>query len=100
MTLTLSLFFFLRREHNPCRAFVFIEDARVADMTMSMESVRISRMVARLDFYPNGSVIRVNWRDGSFCLLCIEELRVALRSGKIFNRGTDEINSLELQGRF
>jgi hypothetical protein len=64
---------------------------------MTIETLRISRMVARLDYYPGNLAVRVNWCDGDFCLLLVEELRVALRNGKVFHRRADEIDSLEVQ---
>jgi hypothetical protein len=41
------------------------------------------------------NVVQVNWTDGGFGLLLVEELEAALRDGKVFDRPPGEIKSIE-----
>ena len=50
----------------------------------------IPQMLAQLDGYPDKTVVRINWRDGEFGLLLVEELRAALQRGTVFDRPSDE----------
>jgi len=58
-------------------------------------ALTITQLLAQLDGYPDKTVVRINWCDGEFGLLLVEEVRAALHSGKVFDRPTDQIDSLE-----
>jgi hypothetical protein len=66
-------------------------------MTITIETIRISRMIARLEYYPDNLVVRVDWHDGDFSLLLVKELRVALRTGKVFDRAAEQIASFRCE---
>ena len=61
----------------------------------TIEALTVSRMLDQIDGYPDKAVVRINWCDGGFGLLLVEELKAALRVGQVFDRPSDQIESLE-----
>ena len=61
----------------------------------TIEELKVSRMLDQMDGYPDKTVVQINWRDGGFGLLLVEELKAALRAGQVFDHPSDQIESLE-----
>ena len=53
-----------------------------------------SEIPEQLDQYPDRTVVRVNWKDGKFGLLLVEELKIALLERTVFGVPPEQIESL------